>query len=283
MAGGAAVRPGGCGGVGVAVIVSYAQLAEIMPHGAAARRIAAYVDPLNRGMAEFGINNPARAAAFIAQLAHESGEFRHVRELADGSAYEGRKDLGNTKAGDGKRYKGRGLIQITGRANYARVSKHFGVDFVNRPELLESPEWAARSACWYWKHGNGDLSPMADAGSFETITRRINGGLNHYGERVAYWEKARVVLSVAPQTLAATDNGLAGSRTIWGQVTTAVGTAGTTFAGEVQEVVDSTKYQVGEAAAYLPSMRTVFIVLLLLGIAATVWAKIDDRRKGRAA
>lgn len=176
-------------------MITYEQLAEIMPIGASERRIAQFLDPLRRGMEEFQINTPQRMAAFIANLAHESAEFRYVKEIASGEAYEGRKDLGNTQPGDGRRFRGRGLIQLTGRANYQKLSRHFGVDFVDKPALLETPEWAARSACWYWRHGNGDLNPLADNNSFQMIVRRINGGLNGLAARTMYWERARSVFA----------------------------------------------------------------------------------------
>lgn len=154
---------------------------EILPH-------------LNAAMEEFGIDESVdRECAFLAQLAHESGSLRYVKELATGQAYEGRKDLGNTEPGDGVRFKGRGLIQITGRANYERCGAALGVDLEAQPELLESPELACRSAGWFWKtHGCNEL---ADAADFRRITRVINGGFNGYRERVAYWERAKVVLA----------------------------------------------------------------------------------------
>lgn len=169
-----------------------AQLAEIMPH--AGRRAATFIGPLNRAMQADGIDTNARAAAFLAQIAHESGELRWVRELASGEAYEGRRDLGNTEPGDGVTYKGRGLIQITGRANYRAVSDALGVDFLSNPALMELPVHAARVSTWYWK--TRGLNKWADEGDFRTITRRINGGLNGFAERVAYWERAKQVLKV---------------------------------------------------------------------------------------
>ena len=102
-------------------VITGAQLQSIMPFAKA--RIPSFVAPLNAAMYEFHINSPLRQAAFIAQIAHESGELRYVKEIASGAAYEGRKDLGNTQPGDGMRYKGRGLIQITGRNNYAECGK----------------------------------------------------------------------------------------------------------------------------------------------------------------
>lgn len=138
----------------------------------------------------FEINTPARQAAFIAQLAHESGQFRYVRELASGSAYEGRADLGNTQAGDGVKFKGRGLIQITGRANYTKLGEYLGEDLLSNPELLERPDLAVKSAGWFW-HVYKNLNPLADEGNFRLITKKINGGYNGYDDRIAFWERAR--------------------------------------------------------------------------------------------
>ena len=95
--------------------------------------IVKYLDFLNNAMARYDINTPKRISSFIAQLLHESGGFMYVKEIANGSAYEGRKDLGNTEVGDGVKFKGRGLIQLTGRANYKRVGTDFGIDLINKP------------------------------------------------------------------------------------------------------------------------------------------------------
>lgn len=144
---------------------------------------------------EFEISTPERVAAFIAQVAHESGELHYVRELADGLAYEGRRDLGNVNPGDGPRYKGRGLIQITGRQNYARCGAALILPLVDEPELLEQPVNASRSAGWFWKT-NG-LNTLADAGDFLAITKRINGGTNGLAQRVEYWQRAQSALGIS--------------------------------------------------------------------------------------
>jgi putative chitinase len=149
-------------------------------------------------MTEFAIDRTdARIAAFLGQLAQESGELRYVCEIASGEAYECRADLGNCKAGDGMRFKGRGLMQITGRTNYLNCSLAlFGDDrLLREPELLEQPLAAADSAGWFWET-NG-LNELADNGDFEAITRRINGGLNGYGQRVIYWRRAQKALANA--------------------------------------------------------------------------------------
>ena len=109
---------------------------------ATASNIDKFYQPLVDTMEKFQINTPKRQAAFIAQLAHESGSFKYVKELASGKAYEGRKDLGNTQPGDGVKFKGRGLIQLTGRANYQKASDYFNEDFIDHPELIETPKYA---------------------------------------------------------------------------------------------------------------------------------------------
>lgn len=167
------------------------QLLKIMPLARA--RAAVFIEPLNAAMAEFGIATLARQASFIAQLAHESGQLLYVRELASGAAYEGRKDLGNVQAGDGVRFRGRGLIQVTGRSNYAACGKALGLDLLAQPALLEQTVNACRSAGWFWQsHG---LNALADAGDQVAVTRRINGGANGMAERLAYFKVAQRVLA----------------------------------------------------------------------------------------
>lgn len=173
-------------------MVTTEQLKKIMPQ--AGKRAALFVDHLNKAMEEFEINTPFRQAAFLAQIAHESGQLVYVKELASGEAYEGRQDLGNTSEGDGKRYKGRGLIQLTGKANYISLMLALGIDCLNKPELLEEPENACRSAAWFWKtHG---LNELADKQEFRKITRIINGGYNGMADRQKFYDKARGVLCV---------------------------------------------------------------------------------------
>lgn len=167
------------------------QLIKIMPFARA--RAPTFLGPLNAAMAEFGITTPARQASFLAQVGHESGQLRYVLELASGAAYEGRADLGNSVAGDGIRFKGRGLIQITGRANYQACGAALGLDLVGAPALLEQPVNACRSAGWFWKaHG---LNELADGGDQTRVTRRINGGTNGLADRLALFEVAKRVLA----------------------------------------------------------------------------------------
>ena len=172
--------------------VTLDQLREICP-SVGSLKLQKYLDDLNAAMEEFGITTPARQAAFIAQLAHESGGFRYVKELASGEAYEGRADLGNVEAGDGVRFKGRGLIQITGRANYKACGEALGLDLLGTPEALEEPQNACRSAAWFWD--SRSLNELADAGDFRKITKRINGGYTGWDDRVAYYERAKQVLA----------------------------------------------------------------------------------------
>ena len=163
------------------------QLRQIMPYSAG--RVDVFAPPLTAAMQEFGITTAKRQAAFIAQVAHESGELRYTLELTDGQGYERRADLGNTQPGDGPRFKGRGLIQITGRANYEACGKALGLTLIVTPSLLEVPAGACRSAAWFWQtHG---LNGFAEADKFGSITKTINGGFNHLDERLAYWLRAR--------------------------------------------------------------------------------------------
>jgi putative chitinase len=156
------------------------------------KKIEVYTPLLNQYMHEYRICGAEREAAFLATIIHESGHFRYTREIASGVAYEGRKDLGNIYPGDGVRFRGRGLIQLTGRSNYERASKALGVDFVSNPELLEQPEWAVKSACWWW--ADKGLNEIADKGDFRRITRVVNGGLTGWAERSKWYALAKSVL-----------------------------------------------------------------------------------------
>jgi len=168
------------------------ELKEIMPFSGS--RGETYAVPLAEACERFCIDTAARKAAFIAQIAHESGSLRYTEEIASGKAYEGRVDLGNTEVGDGVRFKGRGLMQITGRANYKKCGEGLGVDLIKSPELLKTPQLAAASAAWFWKT-NG-LNALAEKGEFDKITRRINGGTNGSADRRNFWATAKRVLGV---------------------------------------------------------------------------------------
>jgi len=171
------------------------QLLQILPN--AGRQAGVFVPALNVAMNKFAIVTRLRIAAFIAQVGHESGQLVYVREIwgptPAQAKYEGRKDLGNTVAGDGFKYRGRGLIQITGRANYAACGEALGLDLLSKPELLELPQHAAMSAAWFWS--TKGLNTLADKGDFVKITRRINGGLNGQADRQGLYDKALKVLA----------------------------------------------------------------------------------------
>ena len=171
------------------------QLLQILPNAGA--KAGVFVPVLNTAMVRFQIVGAKRVAAFIAQVGHESGQLRWVREIwgptAQQAGYEGRADLGNTVKGDGSKYRGRGLIQITGRDNYAACGEALGLDLLSKPELLELPQYAAMSAAWFWS--TKGLNTLADKGDFVKITRRINGGLNGQADRQALYGKALKVLA----------------------------------------------------------------------------------------
>lgn len=172
-------------------MITDSQLQQIMPTLPATKR-AAFLPSLNEAMAAYGITSAARAAAFLAQIAHESAELKFWEEIASGDAYEGRRDLGNTKTGDGRRYKGRGPIQITGRANYRKYGAMLGIDLENNPSLAATTQVGFQVAGAYWQ--SNKLNELADRQDFLTITRRINGGTNGLASRQKYYEVAKRVL-----------------------------------------------------------------------------------------
>lgn len=162
-------------------------LRRLMPYSIG--RAATFAQPLTEAMKQFAIVTSRRRAAFLAQVAHESGELRYLRELASGQAYEGREELGNTQPGDGPRYKGGGLLQITGRANFAACGKAINAPLEATPTVIETPEVASLSAAWFWQLRG--LNALADADRFGEITRLINGGFAGLDARLRYWLEAR--------------------------------------------------------------------------------------------
>ena len=153
----------------------------------------AYLPHLNASMLRANISTDARKAAYLAQLGHESDGFNTLEEYASGAEYEGRSDLGNTQRGDGRRFKGRGPIQITGRANYRSYGQEIGVDLIKQPELASTPGVGFQLAAAYW--ARNDLNRYADRAEFDTISRRINGGDNGRADRRARWGSAKAVLA----------------------------------------------------------------------------------------
>jgi putative chitinase len=144
----------------------------------------------------YGIDTPLRLAHFLAQAAHETGSFHFFREIWGPTpaqrGYEGRADLGNTHAGDGSYFRGRGIFQITGRANYATYGARLGLDLVHHPELAEDPAISVVIACAYWLAH--DLNVLADADNVVAITRAINGGANGLSDRAEMLVRAKAVL-----------------------------------------------------------------------------------------
>jgi len=185
------------------------QLQSIMPSIPTARR-EALLPFLQAAMTEFAIEAPARVAAFVAQLAHESGQFLFMEEIWGPTPAQRRYEpastlaatLGNTESGDGRRFKGRGPIQITGRANYRRFGDLLGVDLVSDPARAAHPELAFRVAGLFWsKKGLSELADRATDEAFREITRRINGGFNGLDDRRKFYAVARTVLGVVGDTL----------------------------------------------------------------------------------
>lgn len=164
--------------------------------GARIDRAREWLPAIEAAMAEFDINTPLRQAAFLAQIGHESGGLHWLVELwgptIAQSHYDYRDDLGNKLPGDGYKFRGRGLLQVTGRANYEATGKALGTDLIANPELLATPPLAARSAAWWWKtHG---CNQFADREQFVLLTRRINGGVNGLEERQKLYNTAKAVL-----------------------------------------------------------------------------------------
>jgi predicted chitinase len=192
------------------LIITAENLKQIMPNLTPQKR-ALYLPFLNRVMEEYGISNPFRCAHFLAQLAHESGELRYMEEIWGPTPAQNRYEppsllaekLGNTERGDGKRFKGRGPIQITGRRNYELYGQQLGVDLVSNPALAATPQIGFSIAGLYWR-SNG-LNQLADIDDIVSITKRINGGVNGLAERRAYCKRAKAVLfatrtAVTPST-----------------------------------------------------------------------------------
>jgi predicted chitinase len=193
-------------------LVTVEELRKLMPH-LNLGRATLYQPFLNAAMLEQDISNKKRRCAFLSQLAHESAELRYMEELASGAAYEGRADLGNTHPGDGKRYKGRGPIQLTGRANYRKFGRLLDLDLEGQPQIASKPENGFRIAALFWKLNR--LNELADQlsmkgdqaerGILMKITKRINGGYNGLTERLNYFRIAKQVLHnddepIAPPT-----------------------------------------------------------------------------------
>jgi len=168
-----------------------AKLGAVMA-GADCTTVTRFWPGLTVAMAQHGIDTPLRQAHFLAQIGHESGDLRYVEELADGSAYDGRRDLGNTEPGDGPRFKGRGLIQLTGRTNYTRYGQAIGQDLLtgdNPKRVAQDLMLAADVAGWFW--AVTQLNIPADTDDIRAVTKRINGGYNGLADRQARLDRAK--------------------------------------------------------------------------------------------
>lgn len=170
------------------------ELSQLVGHEKAAR----WIDPLNDTFERYGINSTLQRAHFLAQILHETGGLKWLRELWGPTEaqerYEGREDLGNTQPGDGFRYRGRGAIQLTGRYNYTLYTRATGIDFLANPDLLEQPPHALLVAGWYWHTHN--LNREANQDDVKAVTRRINGGLNGLTDRVSWLNQAKRALKL---------------------------------------------------------------------------------------
>lgn len=168
------------------------QLIQIAGSKAPSDRLRQLASSLNDVLNHYQINTPLRICHFIAQVAHESDCFNAMEEYASGEDYEGRDDLGNTQPGDGVRFKGRGLMQLTGRSNYAEFSKAMNQDFIAQPQLVGQIPFAIWVAGWYWD--TRKLNEYADRDDLEGVTLRVNGGYNGLEDRRDYLQKAKSVL-----------------------------------------------------------------------------------------
>jgi putative chitinase len=189
----------GFGKVSTEVLLTLQQLRHVMPQAKSAQ---AFLDPLNDCMQNYQINTPLRKAAFLAQLAHESGQLIFTREIWGPTSQQRKYEpgtrlasmLGNTQPGDGSRYRGRGLIQLTGRANYRSYTKAVrqrdpkAPDFEASPNEVADPQWATDCAGWFWS--TRKLNPLADNKDFRSVTKRINGGFNGLEDRMKFYQRA---------------------------------------------------------------------------------------------
>lgn len=176
------------------------ELIAMMP-AAGSGRVSRYIDAINTVLEQYEINTLMRRAAFLATVAHETAQLHYMAEVWGPTRGQLRYDppgslatrLGNTKIGDGRRYRGRGLLMLTGRDNYARASEALGYDLVADPDIVEtSPDWAAATAGWFW--AANDLNTIADSEDFEAVTVAINGGTNGMQQRDWFYQRAIEVL-----------------------------------------------------------------------------------------
>lgn len=181
--------------------LSACELCEAMGGALSLARYEQLLGPVTDALERSDATTPERMAMWLAQIAHESGGLRYMEEHADGSQYEGRTDLGNTQPGDGKRFKGRGPIQITGRTNYTQFSlwaHRQGLTptatwFVDRPEELATDRYGFYAAAWYWTVARPHINSLSDAGDLHGVTKAINGGLHGIDDRRDFWTKNKAL------------------------------------------------------------------------------------------
>ena len=177
------------------VMITALNIRQMTP--SAAQRIVDGVVNSQDAIGKGGVDTPLRLCHFMAQCAHESAHFGTTREFASGAAYEGRRDLGNIQPGDGRRYRGRGIIQTTGRANYREATADIrkqvpsAPDFEQDPEALEEFPWALLAAVSYWRRR--DINRHADRDDIRAVTRAVNGGLNGFEDRKRYLSIAKTI------------------------------------------------------------------------------------------
>lgn len=254
-----------------------------------------YLAPLAAAMNEwfpvFEIDTELRQENFLAQILHEADGFHTLQEYASGKAYEGRKDLGNVKKGDGAKYKGRGPIQTTGRANYERCQKamlKYGVevDLLKNPELLATPRLGILAGCIYWD--DHKLNALADKDDIKAITKRINGGYNGLDDRISYRDKCRIAIVRDDATVATLR--AQGSTTIQGadnvqraSLLATVGAGGSTWLSQAEIATDywrRVKEILGpfyEEFGWLLS-NPVFYVSIVAGVASWYAYKVKKKR-----
>lgn len=157
--------------------------------GAKQNIIDGVAEYFNQYSKEYGVNTPLRVVHFLSQAAHETDKFKTLQEYASGSAYEGRRDLGNVKKGDGRRYKGRGIFQLTGRANYRTIGKVLDLDLENNPDSALNPKYSVLIALEYWKSRR--INSNADIDDIVGVTKKINGGRNGLQDRINLLKRAK--------------------------------------------------------------------------------------------
>jgi putative chitinase len=179
-------------------LLSEAQIRAMMP--LACSHLTPHLPYIAPALAAGGIDTPRRIAAWMAEAAHESGEYKYMEEIASGDAYDQRTDLGNTPEldGDGRLFKGRCPFQITGAGAYYRCGVALGLDLIKNPTLITLLQYATKAAVWFWNDKVGGLSPLADRDWIITISRFINGGYNGLQDRLAYWKRNRQILGLPP-------------------------------------------------------------------------------------